>query len=88
MEKSKFCPAVWLSGFFALGALAHLVRSIFGFTLVVAGHEIPVIASVVLFAVLGALSAGALFLGLKKPCCKSGHKEKNKSEGGCCGHSH
>ncbi len=86
--RTKFCPAVWLSGFFALGALAHLVRSIFGFTLVIAGHEIPISASVMLFVVLGALSAGAFILGLKKPFCKSDHKEKNQSGGGCCGHSH
>jgi hypothetical protein len=88
MGKPKFCPAIWLSGFFALGALAHFLRLIFGFALVVAGHEIPMIVSVALFVVLGALSAGALFLGLKRPCDQSEDKEKNKSGGGCCGHSH
>ncbi|HLD50003.1 MAG TPA: hypothetical protein VJC08_02265 [bacterium] len=88
MEKTKFCPAVWLSGFFALGALVHFLRFVFGATLVVAGYEIPMTASVALFVVLGALSVGAFVLGLKKPFCKSEHKEKNQSGGGCCGHSH
>lgn len=82
MEKAKFCPAVWLSGFFALGALAHLVRSILGFTLVVAGHEVPMTVSVLLFVVLGALSVAALFLGLKRPFCKS----KTEAKGDCCKH--
>ena len=89
MEKSRFCPMIWLSGFFALGALAHLLRSILGVTLVVAGHEVPRTVSVAIFVIFGALSIGALFLGSQKPCCHSKHHEKNVSgEAGWCGDSH
>ena len=73
MEKSetKFCPAMWLSGFFGLGAVAHLIRMLTGFSLAVAGHEIPLIMSGVIAIVFGALSAGLLWLSLKRPCGSS-----------------
>ncbi len=67
-EKAKFCPAMWLSGFFGLGAVIHLVRSVFGFGLVVAGRDIPVGTSVVLALVLGLLSVGLFVVSLKRPC--------------------
>ena len=78
MEKSKFCPALWFSGFFGLGALAHLVRSILGFSVVIAGREIPVLWSVVIAAILGGISAGLLVVSIKKPC------ETGKDKGRCC----
>ena len=87
MRQAKFCPAVWLSGFFGLGALVHLVRWMLGFSLIVAGHEVPVKASALLFAVLGTLSAGALFLGLKRPCCES-KKGCEKSKEDCSDYLH
>jgi hypothetical protein len=70
METTKICPAVWLSGFFALGALAHLLRTIFRFSLVVGGFEVPLGMSLVITMVLGALSIGLLYVGGSKPCCK------------------
>ena len=78
MEKSKFCPALWFSGFFGLGALAHLVRSVLGFSVVIAGREIPVSWSVVIAALFGIISAGLLGVSIKKPC------ETGKGKGGCC----
>ena len=66
--KAKFCPAMWFSGFFGLGALAHFVRLIAGFSLVVAGREIPLAASGIAVLVFGILSAGLLILSLKRPC--------------------
>ncbi len=83
MEKAKFCPALWFSGFFALGALVHLARSIFGFSLIVAGHEIPLIASVLLGLVLGVLSVALFFIALKAPC-KGKQSGGEKVKGGCC----
>ncbi len=68
MEKAKFCPALWFSGFFGLGVLVHLVRLIMGFSVVIAGHEIPLSFSAVAALVFGILSAGLLILSLKRPC--------------------
>ena len=79
MEKTKFCPALWFSGFFGLGAVLHLIRLITGFSVVIAGHEIPVSFSGVAVAVFGALSVGLLVLSLKRPC----ETGKSKSSG-CC----
>ena len=67
-EKTKFCPALWLSGFFALGAIVHLVRLLFRASLVVAGYEVPFGLSTVLVLVLGGLSIGLAILSLKRPC--------------------
>ena len=67
-QTAKFCPALWLSGFFALGAVAHLVRLLFRASLVVAGHEVPFELSIILVLVLGSLSVGAAILSLKRPC--------------------
>ncbi len=77
--KTKFCPALWFSGFFGLGAIAHLVRAVTGFSLVVAGREIPVSFSAAIALVFGALSAALLILSVKRPC--EGEKDKGSS---CC----
>ena len=69
MEKGKFCPAMWLSGFFALGALVHLVRSVIGFELIVGSYAVPVSLSVGLAVVLGILSGVLLFVSIKRPFC-------------------
>lgn len=79
-EKTKFCPAMWLSGFFALGAVVHLVRFLFQISLTVGGHEIPLTVSFVLGLVLGAFSLALGIAGLKRPC------EKNQKMGTCCKH--
>ena len=76
--KAKFCPAMWLSGFFGVGALIHLVRLIAGFSLVVAGREISLAMSGAIALVFGILSAGLLVLSLKRPC------ETKKEGGSCC----
>ena len=69
MEKGKFCPAMWFSGFFALGALVHLIRSVIGFDLIVGSHAVPVSLSIALAVVLGTLSVALLFISLKRPFC-------------------
>ena len=66
----KFCFATWFSGFFGLGALVHLVRSILKFPLVVNNYEVPISLSVTLAVVLGALSLVLLYVSCKKPCCE------------------
>jgi hypothetical protein len=77
--KNRFCPALWFSGFFGLGAVMHLLRLLFGFSVVIAGREIPFIASGAAVLVFGMLSIGLLILSLKRPC-ESG-KEGHSS---CC----
>ncbi len=79
-EKVKFCPALWLSGFFALGAVVHLVRLLFRASLVVGGYEVSFGLSTILVLVLGGLSIGAAILSLKRPC------EHNKTLNDCCKH--
>lgn len=71
MEK-KCCPAVWLSGFFALGFVVHLGRLLFQAPVAVNGRDIPLSVSGWLALVFGLLSAGALWAGFRKPCCKKG----------------
>jgi hypothetical protein len=69
-QKFKICPAIWFSGFFGLGALVHFVRFILRFPLVVGNFEVSLNSSLLIAVVLGALSAGLLYLGCHKPCCK------------------
>lgn len=84
MEKSKFCPAMWFSGFFGLGALVHLVRAILGFSLVIGGVEISVGTSMVLAVILASVSAGLLAVSLKRPC-EEMPSSGNKGKGNRCG---
>lgn len=69
-EEHRFCPAVWFSGFFGLGALVHLVRLFLRFPLIVGTFEVPLGMSLVLVILLGGLSLGLLYVGLRRPCCK------------------
>ena len=84
MGKAKFCPAMWFSGFFGVGALVHVVRLLTGFSLVVAGHEIPLMVSGVIVLVGGILSVALLMVSLKRPC-ESGHSHEKHEKGSCCG---
>lgn len=65
----KICPAVWFSGFFGLGAFVHLVRLLFRFPVMVGGYDIPMAPSAVIVVLLGALSVGLLWVGIRRPCC-------------------
>lgn len=67
-NKTKFCPAMWFSGFFGLGTLVHLVRLITGFSLVIADHPISRSFSGVAAFVFGILSGVLLIVSLKRPC--------------------
>lgn len=92
MEKNKICPALWLSGFFGMGAVVHFLRFISGVSLSVAGHEIPLAVSAVVFLVMSGLSLGALYLSFKRPFCASSHGsdchggKREPKTGSCCGH--
>lgn len=79
MEKmnTKFCPAMWFSGFFALGAIVHAVRYLMHFSIAVNGEEIPLQASGFIVLILGFLSVGLLIVSLKRPC-------GTNKESGCC----
>ncbi len=68
MEKTKFCPAMWLSGFFGLGAFVQTIRFVARFSMAVNGHEIPLSASGLIAIGMGVLSIGLLILSLKRPC--------------------
>ena len=76
--KAEFCPAMWFSGFFGLGALVHLARLIAGFSVVIAGREIPLAVSGIIALVFGILSVGLLIVSLKRPC------ETKKEGASCC----
>lgn len=91
MKHSKFCPATWFSGFFALAALVHLGRSILGLQLVVGGYEIPLAVSVIAAFVFSALSIGCFVMSQWAPCCKdeergAAHEDSGaaKKKGVCC----
>ena len=58
----RFCFATWLSGFFAFGALIHLIRLIFKFSMVINNISISLSVSAIIAVVLGMLSG--VFLGL------------------------
>ena len=75
--KTKFCPAMWFSGFFALGSLVHLIRYIFGFGLIVNGHAISLQMSGLIALVAGILSVGLFIASLKRPC-------ESGKDSGCC----
>lgn len=66
----KFCPALWFSGFFGLGALVHLIRLLTRVSLIVGDYQVPLGVSLAVFVIASGLSAGLLFVGLKRPCCK------------------
>ena len=74
-HERRFCPAVWFSGFFGLGALVHLIRLFLRFPLSVGDFEVPLATSLVLVLLLGGLSIGLLYVGLKRPCCREGSGE-------------
>lgn len=67
-NKPLACPAIWFSGFFGLGAVAHLVRLILRFPLTIGTWEVPLTTSLIVAVVFGGLSIGLLILGVKKPC--------------------
>jgi hypothetical protein len=67
-EGKKFCPAIWFSGFLALGFLAHLLRLVLQVPLSVWDKPVPMSTSVMVVIVFGALSTGLLIVGLKRPC--------------------
>lgn len=82
-QEKRFCPAVWFSGFFGLGAVAHAVRLVFRVPVTVGSFEVPPALSAALVVVFTALSAGLLCAGLKRPCCEKKELDKD-GEKSCC----
>ncbi len=76
-NNKKFCPAMWMSGFFGLGFMVHLMRLIFRVPITIGETPLSMVASGVIVVVFGLFSAGLLALSLKRPC-------DNKSA--VCGH--
>jgi len=74
MENKKslaVCLAVWFSGFFALGAVGHLIRLVLQLPVTIGTFEVPLGLSAVLAVILGGLSIGLLVLGCRKSCPQS-----------------
>lgn len=70
------CALLWLSGFFAMPAVMHIVRVIAGWQLTVAEHTFTTKESVVVIVITGIFS---LVLGLIG--CMVAHKKEGAS---CC----
>ena len=58
--------AMWLSGFFGLGALVHLVRSVSGANLIIADYNVPLMTSVLIAVIGGVFSIALLIVALKR----------------------
>ena len=67
-HKCKCCNFSWLSGFFALAAIAHIIRLIFRFEVAFNGNIVPMNVSVGIVAVAGVLS----LIFCKKSCASCG----------------
>ena len=78
-NKPAICPAVWFSGFFGLGAVVHLIRLLLHVPVRIGTFDVPLTASVILVLVFGGLSAGLLYLAMRRPFC-----EEKGSCGGAC----
>lgn len=63
-HKCKCCKNMWLSGFFALGAIVHALRFVARVPMQLANWPVPMALSVVVVVVAGALS----FIFCKKGC--------------------
>ena len=72
------CLAPWLSGFFALPAVAHLVRIIAGWEIVWNGSPVTIRTSWIVMVVSGLLSLVFGLIARKK------HKESGSVQGECC----
>ena len=70
-KEKAFCPAVWFSGFFGLGAVVHTVRFLLKIPVTIGTWHVPLRTSAILVVLFAALSAGLLVLGCRRPCCGS-----------------
>lgn len=73
MDKTsgKFCPALWFSGFFGLGAVVHLVRLLLRVPVIVGTWHVPLRFSALAVAIFGGLSLALLYAACRRPCCPS-----------------
>ena len=70
------CLCLWLSGLFAMPAIAHIVRSILGWPMTIAEHSFTIRESIVIAVVAGILSAVFGIMG----CVIA----KKTESGACC----
>ena len=63
-HKCKCCNFSWLSGFFALAAIAHILRLIFGVQVQLNATVVPMNVSIIVAIVAGILS----LIFCKKSC--------------------
>ena len=70
------CALLWLSGFFALPAVAHIVRMIAGWPVVIAEHTVTMKESVIAIVVSAIFSIVLGILG-----CMAAHKKEGQA---CC----
>ena len=64
MTKCKCCCFAWLSGFFGLAAIGHVIRLAFQVPVQLGGYSIPLKVSLIVAVVAGALS----FILCRKSC--------------------
>ncbi len=73
MEEKKCtcsCLPIWLSGFFALIAIVHIVRLVCQWPVVIDGWHVPMSLSVVVAIAAGIISGGLLYSACRKcECC-------------------
>ncbi len=65
-EQPSPTPRVWLSGFFGTIAVGHIARALTGWTVVIAGREIPLSWSGIIGGAALVISLGLLFLGRRQ----------------------
>jgi len=70
------CLSLWLSGLFAMPAIAHIVRSILGWPLMLAEHTFTIKESIIIAVVTGIISIIFGVMG-----CRMGKKDES---GVCC----
>mgnify|MGYP001563464888 FL=1 len=67
-HKCKCCNFSWLSGFFALAAIVHLIRLITGMQVQIGGWAVPMNVSIGVAVIAGVLS----LILCKKSCASCG----------------
>ena len=74
MEKDKCCKltAVWVSGFFGLGAVVHGMRLLLRVPVTVGAWAVPLRISAVLVLLFSALSVGLLWAAYRGSVCGTG----------------
>lgn len=70
----------WISGLLAAPAIAHVIRMLLEFDLVVAQMQVPMLFSALCIAAFGVLSVGAWLLACRCAAERQSEKEKKLQE--------